>query len=102
MPWIAYDNVCTIRFEALVGKRGGGSDGHQMMEINRILNHLDITKNHAFLKPIGHYLFGHSMTFRKGHIGSWKTHFTEHHKTLFKNIGGQLLIDLGYENDLNW
>lgn len=102
LPWMTHENICTIRFESLIGKRGSGSDSHQMTEINRILNHLDITKNPAFLKPIGHYLFGHSMTFRKGQIGSWKTHFTEHHKKLFKKIGGQLLIDLNYESGLDW
>ena len=46
--------------------------------------------------------FGDSVTFHKGQIGAWKTEFTENHKKLFKEIAGQLLIDLGYEKDYNW
>lgn len=43
-----------------------------------------------------------SPTFREGKIGSWKTIFTKYHKKIMKQVAGQLLIDLGYENDFNW
>lgn len=43
-----------------------------------------------------------TLTFRKGVAGEWKAHFNEEHKRIFKNIAGQLLIDLGYEKDFNW
>ncbi len=43
-----------------------------------------------------------SPTFRKGKSGGWKNAFTQEHKDIFKEIAGQLLIDLGYENDTNW
>lgn len=42
------------------------------------------------------------MTFRKGQIGSWKTHFTDEHKRIFKAISGDLLTETGYESDANW
>jgi len=41
-------------------------------------------------------------TARKGVIGDWKNYFTDSHKQEFKRIAGDLLIDLGYESDLNW
>lgn len=34
--------------------------------------------------------------------GSWKRHFSEAHKTAFKALAGDLLIYLGYEQDLSW
>jgi hypothetical protein len=34
--------------------------------------------------------------------GEWKNHFTPEHRKLYKSKFGQLLIDLGYEKDLNW
>jgi hypothetical protein len=43
-----------------------------------------------------------SVTFRSGQIGGWRTEFDEETKTLFKNIAGYLLIQLGYEKDSNW
>jgi len=41
-------------------------------------------------------------TKRKGIVGDWRNLFTQKHKDYFKEMAGQLLIDLGYEHDLNW
>lgn len=43
-----------------------------------------------------------SGTFRKGQPGNWKEHFTQANKTLFKELTGDLLIRLGYEQDNSW
>lgn len=45
---------------------------------------------------------GHQATFRKGISGDWKNHFTDEHKEKIKEKMGNLLIELGYEKDLNW
>jgi lipopolysaccharide transport system ATP-binding protein len=39
---------------------------------------------------------------RKGISGDWRNYFTENIKTEFKKHYGKLLIDTGYEKDLNW
>lgn len=39
---------------------------------------------------------------RKGVSGDWRNHFTPEHKARFKELAGDLLIDLGYETDKNW
>jgi hypothetical protein len=41
-------------------------------------------------------------TEREGEIGSWRRHFSEAHKQRFKEIAGALLVELGYERDLDW
>jgi len=43
-----------------------------------------------------------SYTFRKRNTGDWKVHFNESLRKLFKQVAGELLIDLGYEEDFNW
>ncbi len=43
-----------------------------------------------------------SPTFRSGRSGGWKKHFTPKHTKLFKEVGGELLVRLGYEQNLNW
>jgi hypothetical protein len=43
-----------------------------------------------------------SGTFRKGQPGNWREHFTPANKALFKDVAGELLIQLGYERDNNW
>lgn len=39
---------------------------------------------------------------RKGVAGDWRSKFTPEHKARFKEIAGDLLIELGYEQDKNW
>lgn len=43
-----------------------------------------------------------SPTFRSGQAGGWREQFTPRHKELFKEIAGDLLIRLGYEQNQNW
>jgi hypothetical protein len=43
-----------------------------------------------------------SGTFRKGLPGNWCEHFTEANKALFKQVTGDLLVRLGYEQGYNW
>ncbi|KYQ92565.1 putative glycosyltransferase [Tieghemostelium lacteum] len=40
--------------------------------------------------------------FRKGEIGDWVNYFTEDNKKWFKEEGGHVLIDLGYEINDSW
>lgn len=39
---------------------------------------------------------------RSGRTGEWKEVYSENHKQKFKEIFGDILIKLGYENDNNW
>jgi len=43
-----------------------------------------------------------SPTFRSGKVGGWQAKFSPETKSLFKEVGGDLLIRLGYEQDLDW
>jgi hypothetical protein len=40
--------------------------------------------------------------YRKGIAGDWKNHFSAADKSVFKDIAGDLLIRLGYEQNLAW
>tara|TARA_A100001388_G_C28543761_1_gene391522 strand:- start:97 stop:639 length:543 start_codon:yes stop_codon:yes gene_type:complete len=41
-------------------------------------------------------------TFRSGTAGGWKNKLTKDHKNLIKRHSGNMLINTGYEKDLNW
>jgi len=43
-----------------------------------------------------------SKTFRSGKSGEWKKYFKPEHKALFKEVAGDLLTRLGYEQDNDW
>jgi hypothetical protein len=43
-----------------------------------------------------------SPTFRQGRTGSWRQHFSEENKSRFKEVAGDLLMQLGYEAGDDW
>ncbi len=43
-----------------------------------------------------------SPTFRSGRAGGWRKAFTPEISALFKDVAGDLLIELGYERDKDW
>lgn len=45
---------------------------------------------------------GEKSTKRKGVIGEWKRELNKNQKELFRKKAGLLLIELGYEDNLNW
>jgi hypothetical protein len=43
-----------------------------------------------------------SPTFRSGKVGGWRNQFSPENKALFKEIAGDLLVRLGYEEEDQW
>ena len=102
LPWKNQKNCLLIKFEDLVGSKGNGRKENQIETINKIANFIGIEADEAKVNKVTKKLFGGTTTFAKGQIGSWKKNFNDNHKTAFKKVAGQLLIELGYEKDLNW
>jgi hypothetical protein len=102
LPWAEQPFNYTCRFESLVGKQGGGTREAQIRELEQIGQHLGLRFDRRDIRAISKRLFGGTHTFRKGKIGTWRECLTPEHKRLFKELAGQILIELGYEHDLNW
>lgn len=103
LPWMQSPICCTLRFEALLGPRGGlYSAKEQMDELKKIANALKLDVSDEMLLEAFEASFGKGVVFSKGKAGSWKEHFNEEHKNHFKEVFGDLLIELGYEKDHNW
>jgi hypothetical protein len=103
--FLAWENhgACVVRFENMVGPRGGGSLEAQHAEILKLTEHLGVELEENDVGHIASNMFHRgSTTFRKGIIGDWKRHLTPEHEAAFKSIAGQLLVDIGYEPDQNW
>ena len=100
LEWMDQASVLKIHFEDLIHDRVG--------TLNRIIEHfltrvplqtprqLTLEALESSINP------KRSPTFRSGKTGEWKKHFTEEHKKIFKNVAGDLLLRLGYENDEGW
>lgn len=102
LPWMDHGSF-VVRFEALIGPVGGGRRDAQIREIRGVAAHLGIDLRDDGAARIAERTFSRgSRTFRRGQIGDWRSCFSERHKEVFKTVAGQLLIDLGYEKNLDW
>lgn len=95
-------NILVIRFEDLVGEKGGGSAQAQQRTLDKLARTLGYSYTQSELDEIAQELFGGTGTFRQGQIGAWKSAYNEKNKALFKKLLGQTTIDLGYATDLDW
>lgn len=100
MGWLDEPSVLKIHFEDLIHDRVG--------MLNRIVDHFLArvplqTPREQILEALESSINpGRSPTFRSGKTGEWKKYFTEEHKKIFKDAGGDLLVRLGYENGNDW
>jgi len=95
--------VLVIRFEDLVGPSGGGSTRAQRDVVARVADHVSRPLRGSELDRVCAQVWSRtSSTFAAGRTGGWRERFTAEHIAAFKRVSGQQLIDLGYEQDLDW
>ncbi|USK62683.1 sulfotransferase domain-containing protein [Peribacillus frigoritolerans] len=104
LGWCKEFGICSISFEELVIDEESKQEA--IMKIIDFLwddlKLLRISKMELLQKIRGNIKPESSGTFRKGKIGDWKEEFNEIHKEAFKEIAGDILIQLGYEKGDNW
>jgi sulfotransferase 6B1 len=104
LGWRQEPHICSVTFEELVS-----NNESRNQSINKIiqflwddLKHLNMTKQELLEIINAAIIPENSGTFRKGRIGDWQEEFNNDHKTAFKNIAGDLLIQQGYEQNDQW
>lgn len=98
--WMASDKVLKIRFEDLVGEKGGGSADAQRQTLTRLCDWLQIPTTH--IDKVTEELFGPGRhTFRKGQIASWKEELPEHIIKMIDEKLGDVLGIWGYADLYN-
>lgn len=70
--WLRDRNTLVIRFEDLVGPKGGGSDIAQKNTIQAVLEYAGLRKSNSEMEAIRAALFGRTRTFRNGQVDGWK------------------------------
>jgi len=100
-PWLSSPEVYAVKFEDLIG-----SDREKYIR-EMVRHHWSVTGEAYDLddytqRAIDNVDPSRSHTFRSGKSGKWKQSFDEPTKVLFKQYAGQMLIDLGYEENLDW
>ena len=103
LPWLERKEVLTLHYEDFLQNRN--------LILRRVLEHA-LERGFKLSKPMltdqAVEILSSSIdpkrspTFRQGKAGGWKEAFTPSIKQLFKEITGDLLIQLGYEKDDQW
>lgn len=102
LDWEQDGGAMLVKFEDLVGPKGGGSAEVQRETTEQLVAHLGLKVNESKISYLQENLFGSTGTFRKGQAGGWKSELSDEHKDAVKAVAGKLLIELGYEQETDW
>ena len=99
--WVGNPDICAVRFEDLVSE---DREAHlrRMLDFYRERTETHFDNEAVLAEMIESMRPEKSHTYRKGKSGGWREKFSEHNRELFKEIAGEKLIELGYEQDLDW
>jgi len=102
LGWQDAEGAMMVKFEDLVGPRGGGSAEAQRRTVEQVARHVGLEPDERLMRTVEENIFGESKTFRKGQIGGWREEFSEEHARAAREIAGPLLVELGYEAGPGW
>jgi len=99
--WLEQKNVLCLRFEDLIHDRDSTLNA-MLDEVEKTGYQIPTQREKALDILVESIQPKKSHTFRAGKTGGWKTYFAEEHKKLFKDIAGDLVVRLGYEENNDW
>jgi sulfotransferase 6B1 len=99
--WQEQPHVMCIRFEDLIHKRNATLEA-MLDEVESTGYRIPTSRTRALSILVEAIQPRKSHTFRTGKTGGWREHFTVEHKNLFKDVAGDLLVKLGYEENNDW
>jgi hypothetical protein len=99
--WLGQEHVMCIRFEDLIDNRDATLDA-MLDEVESTGYKIPTSREKALAVLAEAIRPQKSHTFRSGKAGGWREHFTDEHKKLFKDVAGDLLVRLGYEDNNDW
>ena len=91
----------SIRFEDLIENRDATLNA-MLDEVEKTGYKIPMPREEALAILVRAIQPKQSHTFRSGKTGGWREYFTDEHKSLFKEVAGNLLVKLGYEKDNDW
>lgn len=99
--WLEQPAVMCIRFEDLIDHRDATLNG-MLDQVEKTGYKIPTPREQALSIIVQAIQPKKSHTFRSGKTGGWREHFSTEHKKLFKDVAGDLLVQLGYEKSNDW
>jgi hypothetical protein len=99
--WLEQKHVMCLRFEDLINNRDTTLNA-MLTEVEKTGYQILTPREKALSILVDAIQPKKSHTFRSGKTGGWREHFTDEHKNLFKDVVGDLLVQLGYEKNNDW
>ena len=96
-PWLTAPGVLAVKFEDLVGERGGGSAQKKLEVLTQIAEHCCLPTAH--LDELARTATGATATLRKGKIGGWRADMPGEIVDLLHRDCGDLIEAFGYPLD---
>lgn len=94
-PWIASSYVYRVRFEDIIGIKGGGTDNTQQSVLLELAELLEVHSN--FIRYVANNLYGEgSVTFRRGSIDGWRQSIPENLQSELNHELRGILNSWGY------
>lgn len=95
--WRDDESVTEIKFEDLVGVRGGGSRSRQLGAVSKVLSAANVGNKGALLDRISGRIYSNkSVTFSKGSVQQWRHAFNKNNLNLFNEAAAKETAALGY------
>jgi len=99
--WLEQPGVMCIRFEDLINDRDATLNA-MLEEVEKSGYTIPTPREKALEILVEAIQPKKSHTFRSGRTGGWRELFTDEHRALFKDVAGDLLVRLGYEENNDW
>ncbi|MDX9992604.1 MAG: sulfotransferase domain-containing protein [Anaerolineales bacterium] len=99
--WLEQPDVMSIRFEDLIQQREKTLNA-MLDQVEKSGYQIPTAREQAVAVLLETIQPKKSKTFRSGKTGEWAKYFKAEHKSLFKEIAGDLLVRLGYEENNDW
>jgi hypothetical protein len=98
--WLNCPNVLVMKFEDLIGAKGGGDAQKQIDILKKFSAHIGLPLSDAEIANLlSKFIGSTSFTFRKGVIGDWRNHFNSDHVDAIGDKERQLIARMGYTYD---
>ncbi|MCH9631871.1 MAG: hypothetical protein S4CHLAM6_01890 [Chlamydiae bacterium] len=102
----SYPQILFVKYEDLIGPKGGGSESKQIQTIHKIAHFLEIELEKSKVQKIAKEIWGNTETYNvsqnKGMVSEWQRRYTFEHIQAVQHHWNEYLLTFEYEKTEDW